>query len=407
MRVLFVHPNFPGQYRHLAQHLRAEGGHELVALTLASNGQPELIRTARYEAPPPAKGEIDPLARHYAQAAGRGHAAAKAALALQRTGFSPDIILGHAGWGDTLFLRDVYPEARGQAYAEFYYNAAGADVGFDPEWPGDDFPARALTHTKNAAMLLGLFSADRGLSPTRWQRSVFPPEAQERIDVAHDGIDTDAVRPNPHAFIRLQRRGLTFRPGDEIITFVNRNLEPYRGYHVFMRALPAILAARPRAHAVIVGGEGVSYGRAAPEGRTWKAIFLDEVRDRLDLGRVHFTGKVPYPTYLNLLQVSAAHVYLTYPFVLSWSMLEAMAAECLVVASGTAPVREVIRDGENGVLFDFFDVAGLGERVVAALAEPERFRALRRAARETITGRYDLRRCCLPEQLRLLERLRA
>jgi glycosyltransferase involved in cell wall biosynthesis len=405
MRIAFVHQNFPGQYPHLARRL-AEAGHDLLAITHDGNKRPELIRTVRYafgreQVPPTA----NPLARHYNQAIARAAVVARTAVKLQEEGFSPDLILGHAGWGETLLLKEAWPRARMQSYSEFYYRAEGADVGFDPEFQKETFESRAMAHTKNAAMLLALATADRGIAPTAWQRSVFPDELQGKIDVVHDGIDTASVRPNRKAFILLEKRGLTLRPGDELITFVNRNLEPYRGYHVFMRTLPTILAARPKAHAILVGANGVSYGRAAPEGQTWKGIFLDEVKDRLDTSRVHFVGQVPHSTFVNVLQVSAAHVYLTYPFVLSWSMLEAMAAGCLVVASDTPPVTEVIRDGENGLLFPFFDTDALSRRVIEALAEPKRFRQVRERGRADIVERYDLRTRCLPRQLALIKEL--
>jgi glycosyltransferase involved in cell wall biosynthesis len=405
MRIAFVHQNFPGQYPHLARHL-AKAGHDLVAITHDGNKRPELIRTVRYAfGPKEVPATANPLARHYNQAIARAAVVARTALKLREEGFSPDLILGHAGWGETLLLKEVWPRARMQSYSEFYYRTDGADVGFDPEFGAETFESGAMAHTKNAAMLLALATADRGVAPTAWQRSVFPDELHGKIDVVHDGVDTVAVRPDRKAFIRLGKGRLTLRPGDEVITFVNRNLEPYRGYHVFMRALPAILAARPKARAILVGANGVSYGRAAPEGRTWKDIFLDEVRDRLDLSRVHFVGQVPHSTFVNLLQVSAAHVYLTYPFVLSWSMLEAMAAGCLVIASDTPPVAEVIRDGENGLLFPFFDVDALSRRVIEALAEPKQFRQIRAQARADAVERYDLRTRCLPRQLALIEEL--
>jgi glycosyltransferase involved in cell wall biosynthesis len=186
---------------------------------------------------------------------------------------------------------------------------------------------------------------------------------------------------------------------DEVITFVNRNLEPYRGYHQFMRALPSILAERPRAEVVIVGGSGVSYGGRPPDGRTWQEIFLEEVRDRIDLRRVHFVGQIPYPQFLALLQVSTVHVYLTYPFVLSWSLLEAMSAGCAIVASDTAPVREAIVHGRTGRLVDFFDPARLAAETVALLADPAERARLGRQAREFAVGRYDLQGVCLPRQL--------
>ncbi len=246
---------------------------------------------------------------------------------------------------------------------------------------------------------LALSDADRGVAPTEWQASRFPPALRRKIAVAHEGIDTDLVRPWPGAAVRLNQGGLVLRPGDEVVTFVNRNLEPHRGFHVFMRALPAILARRPRAQVVIVGGDGTSYGPPPGGGRCWREAMLAE---RLDLSRVHFVGRVPYPALVRLLQVSAAHVYLTYPFVLSWSMLDAMSAGALVVGSRTPPVEEVISHGRNGLLVDFHDADALAEVVAGTLAVPGQFSPLRRAARETVRTRYDLRRVCLPAWLALM-----
>jgi glycosyltransferase involved in cell wall biosynthesis len=228
---------------------------------------------------------------------------------------------------------------------------------------------------------------------------------QQKIEVVHDGIDTDKIAPDPAARVTLKREGLVLRPGDEIVTFVSRNLEPYRGYHTFMRALPKILAERPRAHAIVVGGDDVSYGARPAKGRKWRNIFLQEVKEELDLSRIHIVGKVPYDVYRQILQVSTAHVYLTYPFVLSWSMLEAMAAGCLVIGSDTAPVREVIRHQENGLLVDFFNPDALAGHVIDALSNPARYRVLRETARRTIVEGYDLKRICLPRQTRLVDRL--
>ncbi|NCW25036.1 MAG: glycosyltransferase, partial [Betaproteobacteria bacterium] len=188
---------------------------------------------------------------------------------------------------------------------------------------------------------------------------------------------------------------------------VNRNLEPYRGYHVFMRALPKILAARPRARALIVGGDGVSYGAKAPEGKTWKQIFLDEVKSSLDMQRVHFLGNLPYPVFTQLLQVSSCHVYLTYPFVLSWSCIEALSTGCLVVGSDTGPVREVIENEVNGLLVDFFDHESIANAVTLALSDPGSFRGIRKRARETAKENYDLRSVCLPKQLAIIDSILA
>ena len=227
---------------------------------------------------------------------------------------------------------------------------------------------------------------------------------QSKIEVIHEGINTDKAAPNPGAQLTLKRDGTVFNCGDEVVTFVSRNLEPYRGYHTFMRALPRILAERPRARILIIGGDSVSYGSSAPKGGTWRDVFLREVRDTLDMSRVHFVGRVSYAIFLNAMQISSVHVYLTYPFVLSWSMLEAMACGGLIVGSDTAPVREVIHHGVNGLLTNFFNADALAEHVIDALAFPQRYHPLRTLARRTIIDNYDLQSVCLPRGINLLER---
>jgi glycosyltransferase involved in cell wall biosynthesis len=324
---------------------------------------------------------------------------------LREKGFTPDVMLGHFGWGETLFLKDVWRRAKLLVYAEFFYGGSDADTNFDPEFQIDDLHARMRSRGRNGSLTMALISADRAFAPTQWQRRQFPIELQSKIEVVHDGIDTDKIVPDASARVTLKRQGLVLRPDDEVVTFVSRNLEPYRGYHIFMRALPKILAERPRARAIIVGGDDVSYGQRPAKGRKWRNVFLQEVRERLDLSRIHLVGKVPYDVYRQILQVSSAHVYLTYPFVLSWSMLEAMAAGCLVIGSDTAPVREIVRHEHNGLLVDFFNPEALAECVIDALSKPERHRSMREAARRTIVERFDLRRVCLPRQTRLIERL--
>ncbi len=400
MRVLFVHQNFPGQYRHVAPALAARPGTEVVALGI--NPAPALpgVRHLRYTVPGCSTPGIHPLAANFETATLRGEAAARAALALKAEGFSPDVICGHSGWGETLFLKDVWPRARLLTFAEFFYHAAGADSGFDPEFPSRDGDAWR-TRARNAGQLVAFEASDRLVSPTAWQASRIPAPFRDRLSVIHDGIDTDLLRPDSGARITLGRDGLSLGAGDEVVTFVNRNLEPYRGYHSFMRALPEILRRRPKARAVIVGGSDTSYGAKPPAGRTWREIFLDEVRADLDLSRVHFVGRIPYRDYVDLLRVSAVHVYLTYPFVLSWSMLEAMALGACIVGSATAPVEEVIRQGENGILVDFFSPAAIAAAVVSVLADPGAVAPLRAAARRTALA-YDLRRVCLPAHLSLI-----
>jgi glycosyltransferase involved in cell wall biosynthesis len=405
MRVLFVHQNFPGQYRHVAPALAARPGTEVVALGIHPAPTLPGVHHVRYAVAGRSTPGIHPLAANFETATLRGEAAARAASRLKAEGFSPDVICGHSGWGETLFLKDVWPRARLLTFAEFYYSATGADSGFDPEFPaldGDAFRTRA----RNAGQLVAFEASDRLVSPTAWQASRIPAVFRDRLSIIHDGIDTDLLRPDPAARIILGRECMSLGAGDEVVTFVNRNLEPYRGYHSFMRALPEILRRRPKARAVIVGGGDTSYGARPPDGRTWREIFLDEVKAELDLSRVHFVGKIPYRDYVDLLRVSAVHVYLTYPFVLSWSMLEAMALGACVVGSATPPVAEVIRHRENGILVDFFATAAIAEAVVSVLTDPGAVAPLRAAARQTALA-YDLRRVCLPAHLRLIEAVAA
>jgi glycosyltransferase involved in cell wall biosynthesis len=325
----------------------------------------------------------------------RGEAVANVVRSMQASGWVPDVVLGHTGWGEMLYLRQAAPGARLLGFCELYYQSEGGDVGFDPEFPTSSEVAEKL-QTRNMHLASSLLSCDVGITPTEWQASCFAPALRERLRVIHDGIDTERLVPDASAWISLSRDRLRLKAGDEVVTFINRNLEPMRGYHQFMRALPRILAERPNAHVVIVGGDGVSYGVQHFSGKSYKNIYLNEVRDQLDLSRVHFVNRVPYPVLLSLLRVSAAHVYLTAPFVLSWSMLEAMSLGALVIGSDTAPVREVIEHGRNGLLVDFFNPKHLAQTVCDVLAEPQRYAHLRLAARQTVVERYDFRTRALP-----------
>ena len=341
-----------------------------------------------------------PFARRFDLECRRAEQVLYALSSLSSSGFEPDVVLAHPGWGEALPLRPLFPKARILLYCEFFYRLAEQDVGFDPEFANVGADGLIGLHLKNAATLLSLSDCDFGVSPTAWQRSTYPQECQKKIEVIHEGIDTEIVKPQPEAVFRLSS-GRELRSSDEVVTFVARNLEPLRGYHIFMRALPEILRARPRAQILVIGAEGTSYGRLPPEGKSWRSIFYEEVADKIDASRVHFTGTLSYLNFLRALQVSSAHIYLTYPFVLSWSLLEAMSAGCLVIGSDTAPVREVIHEG-NGILTPFFDQDALSDRVISALARPRRYFDLRAEARRTVLSRYDLESVCLPKILDLV-----
>ena len=400
MKILLIHQNFPGQYAHIAAALVARGD-DVSALCIEDNPAPAGVRVFRYT---PRRGNT-PNIHSWVQETEtkviRGEACFAAAKQLRDQGYRPEIICAHPGWGETLFIKEIWPEAPLLSYFEFYYHARGFDVGFDPEFPSNPDDAPKLM-TKNFANLMNLEVCDAGLSPTQWQKSTHPAMYRDKIRVIHEGVDTTAVTPKTDTEINLQEKGITLRSGDEVVTFVNRNLEPYRGYHSFIRAVAEIQRRRPKAHILIVGRDGVSYG-SRPASGTYREQFLSEVRDDIDMARVDFVGAIPYPAFVGLLQISAVHVYLTYPFVLSWSMLEAMSAGCLVVGSKTAPVEEVIRHGDNGLLVDFFSPGEIAEQVVQALESPGDFSAIRQRARQTIMECYDLKRICLPQHLAYID----
>ena len=401
MKFVFIHQHLPGQYAHIARHLAA-AGHDVLFLTQERAAQLAGVRKIIYSPGPPAQ-YIHPYLRDIEGGTLNALAVAAVCEDLKRQGFAPDLVIGHNGWGEILYVKDVWPAVPLLGYFEFFYHPRGTDVDCDPEFaPLPDDAVRL--RLRNAINLLGLDAVDWGQTPTRWQQSLFPPLYQPRISVIHEGVDTDRVRPEPTARIWL-RAGLSFSAADEVITYSARNLEPYRGFHSLMRALPLVLRQRPQASVLIVGGDGVSYGRGPTRARTWREQMLAELDGRLDLGRVHFLGTLPYEHYLTVLQLSSLHVYLTYPFVLSWSLLEAMAAGCLIVASSTPPVEEVISDGVNGYLVDMYDPEALARRMLLALDDREAGPRLRAAARHTARARYDLHRVCIPAYLALLRRL--
>ena len=403
-RILFIHQNFPGQFVHLAQEL-VRLGCEVRALAIERRPVPPGIAVRHYEVRPETVLPREDLLSDAEVKTRRALACAAAMRQLAAEGFQPSLIVAHPGWGESLFCKDVWPRAVLVAYGEFYYQAEGADHAFDPEFSRSTVESRMRLRLRNTALLHAYQAADAILCPTQWQRSCLPAEFQSKTAVIFDGVDTRVVRPEPAAFIRLGRSGVELRRQDSVLTFVNRNLEPYRGFHIFMRALPEILARNPRTRCVIVGDDSVSYG-APPRGhRNWRQAMLQELGARLPLARIHFVGRVAYGDYLRLLQVSTCHAYLTYPFVLSWSCIEALAAGCRVVASDTAPVREVITHGRNGLLFDFFDVEGLAGTVTQVLQDPPAHDALARNAVLEARQRFDLESVCKPQQVRWLASL--
>ena len=326
-----------------------------------------------------ASGRTHPDAREFDAAMRRAVAVAEVAAGLRAAGFMPDVIIGHESWGETLNLADIWPGAVQIGYREYFYHEAGADVGYDPEFPVHPVHAAGI-RAKNAALLLALLRTPRGVSPTAWQRALYPAWAQPAIALAPDGVDLGICRPDPAAFAAPFRLGAAVvAAGERLVTFVARDLEPYRGFHVFARALPALMQ-RPDVRVVCVGGDGVSYGVAPPTG-TWRGRLLAELGGRIDPARLHFTGRIAYADYLRVLQRSDVHAYLSYPFIASWSLREALACGCAVVAGDTAPVREFITDGADGMLVNGLDPDAVACAVLGLLEAPGRRAALGQAAR--------------------------
>ncbi len=400
--VLIIHQNFPGQFKHLAPALAAQGN-RVVALTLRDIGLSEWkgIKIVRYATSRSTTRGIHPWLGDFETKVIRGEACFRAALQLKQQGYSPHVILAHPGWGESLFLKEVWPNAKLAIYCEFFYHSHGFDADFDPEFPNNDPSYSCRIQLKNSNILLHFQNADAALCPTKWQSSTFPTELRKNIKIIHDGVDTSIVKPFDQASITLNNK-ITLNRNYEIITFVNRNLEPLRGYHIFMRSLPSILHRRKNAHVLIVGGDKVSYGLKPEEG-SWKEIFRREIWNELsseERCRVHFLGKIDYKYFLILLQISTVHIYLTYPFILSWSLLEAMSSGCAVVGSDTGPVKEVIKNGVNGILVPFFDYEKLSATVCDLLDDNELMTKLRINARKHIIYNYDLKKICLPKQLK-------
>ena len=410
MKLLFVHQNFPGQYKHTARIMAMDPNNRVVAIcdesSIPKHAVIPGINYLSYATPQAASANTHHYVRHLENSVRRGQAVSRLAASLRQQGFIPDVICVNPGWGEALYLKDFFPESKLLGLFEYFYAGRGRDVGFDPEYPST-IDMICKVRTKNATNTLSLDACDWRVTPTRWQYSTFPKEYKNSMSVIFDGIDTNVLVPNEEVSLKIPGKNLQLTARQEVITFVNRNLEPLRGYHMFMRSIPAILAQRPDAYIIIVGGDGVSYGRRPDDASGYKQQYLDEIKDKTDLSRIIFLGLIPYKKFVSLLQLSSVHVYLTYPFVLSWSMIEAMSAGCLVVGSRTPPVEEVIQDGINGLLVDFFSPEEIAMAVNRVLDHPDRMAGLRQAARLTVIEKYDLATICLPQHIDLINNLAA
>ena len=392
MNILFVHPNFPGQFLHLARYFGRQGTHRVYFLTKNTHGNRlENVTIGVYKASREATKEIHPYVKLMEEAVLDGQAVARAMVNLRdKQNFVPDVIVAHTGWGGILYAKDVYPEVPLVGYFEWYYRTYGSDVCY---WPSDVVSdnTKLRIRTMNAHHLLSLEQCDVRLTPTQWQRQQFPVHYQEGMHVIHEGVDLEFCTPDHGKKLVLPEKKLDLSGAKEIITYVSRGFEPYRGFPQFMEALRILLPKRPDCHVVMVGQDGTFYGPSPAPDKTWHQ--LEEEKGGYDKSRVHFVGHCDRGSYRTILQASTVHVYLTRPFVLSWSMLEAMAFECCLVASKTPPVEEAVEDGKDALLVNFLSPEHIAMRIEEALDDPELRRRLGKAARQTILDRYDAREC--------------
>lgn len=389
MKYLFVHQNYPGQYLHIVRHLLKDPRNDVVFITEPNTNVMQGVRRVVYELGRGKRNDLPGNLRDYELAIHRAERVAEAAQKIKQLGFVPDVIIGHHGWGELLDLVDVFPSAAMLGYYEFYYNTQGYDVEFDPEFPTTQnyrSGIRALNSINHHAFALG----QHGQTPTRFQLGAYPEWMRPQIKLLPEGARLDLCRPDPAAFKRPFAIGdFTVAPGEKLITYVARNLEPYRGFHTMMRALPAILSARPDAKVVLVGGDDISYGPKLVN-TTWQKIMVAELDGKYDVSRVLMPGQLDYDLYRALLQRSDAHVYLTYPFVASWSLREAIASGCAVIGADVEPVAEFITHGKNGLLTPCLDPAKLAETVLHLLEQPKLAQKLRRNARAYAEQHLDM-----------------
>ncbi len=401
MHVVLVHRRGFGQFAALASQL-ALAGSEVSLITEAIDQKIPSVRVVRHRAEPGPRASPH-MARHMAISDHHvriGHRVAETLDAMKRRGLAPDIILGHIGWGSMMFVKDVFPQVPALGYCEFFYRSEGADVGFSPD-DQLDLETRKRLRLRNIAQLLSLEAMEMGISPTQWQRSLYPADARGRISVCHEGVDTSRFRPDPAASVTLPDGRVLMASGPPVVTFAARDLEPYRGFPQALEAAAKVVRRRPDTIFVFVGGDGASYGMPPPGGGPWK----DHLLAHIDIPpqNIVFPGVVPHSVLRQLFQISAAHIYLTYPFVLSWSVLEAMACGALIIGSDTAPVQEVISSGRNGLLVPFFDTDALAEAVLGALKNPESHLGLRAQARSTVERNFRLKDC-LARQIDIIEK---
>ena len=400
-KILFVHQNFPGQYKYLAPMMAKLKDFEVSSLSMTPYTPLAGINQNIYNLKVGTSLNIHKYATEFETKLLRAEASADKAYELKNLGYYPDIIVGHTGWGELLFLKEVWPETKYLSYVEFFYNLENSDIDFDDTVFMDKSPyIRRKLIARNSAFLSQYLISDRMITPTNFQKNTFPDILKKNIKVIHEGIDTEKLKPSLNSYITIDKKKFTKK--DKIVLFISRCLEPYRGYHSFIRSIPGILKEHPDAKIFIIGGDQKGYGAEPEEGTTHRENFFNEIKDKVDISNIYFLGLIDYEAIRACYQIATLHVYLTYPFVLSWSMLESMSCEGLIVGSDTGPVSEIITHKKNGLLVDFFNYEEISSRINSILDDPQKYLSIRKNARKTILKNYDLWTKCLPRQEALI-----
>src|SRR5574344_58966 len=398
MKILFIHRTFPAQFENIINYLLNNTETEITFIT--NNKKTCIIPGVKkiiYELEEPANQSDDAFLEHFEDAVLHAKAVMKVLLTPKAQKYKPDLIYGFSGWGSSMFVKEVFPNTPYLCYFEWFGKAENSIYDFKKKPVSEK--EKALIKCANANTFLDLNSCDGGITPTKWQKKLFPREYKSKIKVLHEGIDTDICKPDFDTKIHVEDIHLTLSPGDEVITYGTRGMEEFRGFPEFMRAAEILLKKRPNLHILIAGADRGFYGR---EEQSYKEKMLKELD--LYMKRVHFLGVLPFRSFIGILQISSVHVYLTYPFMLSWSILNAMSTECCVVASDSEPVREVITDGVNGLLTDFFDVNALVSKIEFALTHKDFVSMIRKNARKTILDKYSTQKL-LPKHFDYMKNL--
>ena len=410
MHVLYVHQNFPAQFGHIARHLIQKMNWRCSFVSETPAGVVDGIEKIQYKLGGGATKQNHFCTRTFENTVWHCHGVYDALA--KHPELKPDLIVGHSGFGSTLFLRELYPDTPVINFFEYYYRShdADSDMDFrkDLAWGVPEIKY-LRSRCRNAMILLDLQNCQIGYTPTKFQKSRFPTEYGQKIRTIFDGVDRSiyhgydgTLRPPVNDRGVRTIAGIEVPADTRVVTYVSRGFESMRGFDIFMKAAKIICDREPNVIFLVIGTDRIAYGgdESYTAGKSFKEWVLGQ--DKYDLDRIKFIGRLPMDELGRTLAASDLHIYLTVPFVLSWSMMDAMSCGAVVLASDTSPVKEMIRDGENGLLADFFNPEAFADKACEVLRDPDAFRHVGQAAERMITEQYSLD-AVLPQMLQLYE----